>query len=1220
MVRNMACLAFLVSVLCAPALGDEPDSLSDKPQWQRMLQGDDAKRAAELQTKIDAAETADRYEEAIDLHEEMLALRTQRQGADHWETVSERWTLDGARTVAALPVEQRAAWVKGVQAFVEAQQLDAKGLYLKTDPVKREFCRLCEQVFGDRHPWTATGCNGLAFFLNSQAKYSEAQPLFEKALKVELEVFGERHRRVVVSYLNVASNLSDQAKYAEAQPHFEKALQLGRELLGEEDPVVARCCDNLAGNLLWQGEYGRARTLHEEALARRRRIYGETHRDVAIGYLNLAGTYLEEGKYADAQALFQKALDIFVASVGPKHPYTATAYDNLGAALNLQGRYADAQPLLQASLEIRREFYGEKSEPVARSHQNLATNLSDQGRYSEAQPLYRQSLEVFRDVLGDRHPAVALVLRNVAANLRDQGKYGEAQPLYEEAVDLLRRRFGERNRDVIDTYSHLAATLSDRHRYSEAQTAWSKILELSHEILPRAHPHAAYYQKGMAISLSRQGKHTQAQPFYEEALALRRQTLGEAHQATARSYSDLASNLHAQAKYEEALQLFSQAAASYEAARLNIASRGLDRAPFAEEVSPYRFLAASHARFGDASAAWQAAEADLARGLRDEIALRESFQLTAEEQQRKAAILAELGRIQSGVSGAISKQSPTEADKNQLRKLQASGETIQAELAMLAVAASQRNIASLGELQTTLAPNDALLFTFEVGSGPESIETWACIVRHTGDPIWKRLRGPGLEQTWTDADSKLATKLIAPIVNEAPASEIAQVAARLRAHLLDPFKSQLSGIHRLFVPHAMAGSPLDVLTDEFTICYVPSGTFLARLTQRPRWGSDALLALGDPVFPPLEPTGKRRLPPSGLLITRIVPDGHADHAGLRQDDVLMKYANVELASVEQLLKLVEEHAEDRAVPVTVWRDGETIERELAPAKLGVSLDKRSAPEVVAEKRDRDEMLARLTRGGDLNELPGTAIEVGRLEALVAADDATILTRSAASEQELERLRTSGKLETFRYLHFATHGEPNNARSFESALILSQDQITGEIPRGGGKYYDGRLTANEVLENWKLNADLVTLSACESALGRPGGGDGLLGFAQAFLLAGARSVCLSLWKVDDKATALLMGRFYENLLGKRDGLSQPMPKAEALAEAKRWLRELTQEEVDREWAKMTDGMSQDVVAAIDERRGKAKALKVTTEKPGPQDDHPYSHPRFWAAFILIGDPN
>jgi hypothetical protein len=133
---------------------------------------------------------------------------------------------------------------------------------------------------------------------------------------------------------------------------------------------------------------------------------------------------------------------------------------------------------------------------------------------------------------------------------------------------------------------------------------------------------------------------------------------------------------------------------------------------------------------------------------------------------------------------------------------------------------------------------------------------------------------------------------------------------------------------------------------------------------------------------------------------------------------------------------------------------------------------------------------------------------------------------------------------FRYLHFATHGQTNNVRAFDSALILTKPAKLPE-PRAGEPYLDGRLTAAEVLEYWQLDADLVTLSACESGLGRQGGGDGLLGFAQAFLLAGSRSVCLSLWQVDDTPTALLMDRFYRNLLGKREDGAKPLGKAAAL---------------------------------------------------------------------------
>ncbi len=278
------------------------------------------------------------------------------------------------------------------------------------------------------------------------------------------------------------------------------------------------------------------------------------------------------------------------------------------------------------------------------------------------------------------------------------------------------------------------------------------------------------------------------------------------------------------------------------------------------------------------------------------------------------------------------------------------------------------------------------------------------------------------------------------------------------------------------------------------------------------------------------------------------------------------------------------------------------------------LSKEPARQAIANLRKPDQMLLAV-RSGDWQELPGTSVELTQLAALFGPQT-TGLVDSAASEQSLEQLRASGELSNFRYLHFATHGEANNVRAMESVLILAQDKLPRDpLPRAAEPYMNGQLSANEVLEFWNLNADLVTLSACETALGRPGGGDGLLGFAQAFLTAGSRSVCLSLWKVDDTATSLLMTRFYQNLLGKRTGLDQPMPKALALAEAKNWLRELSDEEARQLATSASSGITRgDRGAGV-----KFKLADSGDSKPQPTQK-PFAHPRYWSAFILIGDPN
>src|SRR5262249_39226960 len=144
-------------------------------------------------------------------------------------------------------------------------------------------------------------------------------------------------------------------------------------------------------------------------------------------------------------------------------------------------------------------------------------------------------------------------------------------------------------------------------------------------------------------------------------------------------------------------------------------------------------------------------------------------------------------------------------------------------------------------------------------------------------------------------------------------------------------------------------------------------------------------------------------------------------------------------------------------------------------------------------------------------------------------------------------------------------------------------------------------------------ELVVLSACESGLGVAAGGEGYLGFAQPLFAKGARSLVLSQWKVDDRATALLMTRVYQNLLGRRARLSGPLPKAPGLDEAKRWLRGLTADEVGGALAALDRGPERPLA------KFEGPAPRDPSSPPGPTGARPYAHPYYWASFLLIGDP-
>lgn len=135
----------------------------------------------------------------------------------------------------------------------------------------------------------------------------------------------------------------------------------------------------------------------------------------------------------------------------------------------------------------------------------------------------------------------------------------------------------------------------------------------------------------------------------------------------------------------------------------------------------------------------------------------------------------------------------------------------------------------------------------------------------------------------------------------------------------------------------------------------------------------------------------------------------------------------------------------------------------------------------------------------------------------------------------EKLNASGKP---RIVHIATHGVLDTEHPERSGLVLSRRSPDG-------KSVDGFLSLAEVY-GLKLPADLVTLSACETALGEEVRGEGFIGLARGFLHAGARSVVASLWKVNDKATSELMKSFYVGVL------QMGLPPDKALARAQKEL--------------------------------------------------------------------
>lgn len=152
------------------------------------------------------------------------------------------------------------------------------------------------------------------------------------------------------------------------------------------------------------------------------------------------------------------------------------------------------------------------------------------------------------------------------------------------------------------------------------------------------------------------------------------------------------------------------------------------------------------------------------------------------------------------------------------------------------------------------------------------------------------------------------------------------------------------------------------------------------------------------------------------------------------------------------------------------------------------------------------------RGATLSPLPFGHEEVAEAASALGKGSVT-LSGTEASEAALK----AQPLSAFKVIHIAAHDVSNDREPDRAALVLA----------AGSRAEDGLWQAREI-RSTRINADVVVLSACETGTGRLQGQEGVMNLARAFLAAGARSVVASLWAVDDRSTATLMGMFYEHM--------------------------------------------------------------------------------------------
>ena len=233
------------------------------------------------------------------------------------------------------------------------------------------------------------------------------------------------------------------------------------------------------------------------------------------------------------------------------------------------------------------------------------------------------------------------------------------------------------------------------------------------------------------------------------------------------------------------------------------------------------------------------------------------------------------------------------------------------------------------------------------------------------------------------------------------------------------------------------------------------------------------------------------------------------------------------------------------------RGFESPERNASVIKTG-SLDSAAPLKPAAEQYAIDRL--------NWKNLPGTAREIKAISAVFADNSKGAGTQVDsyqgldASEDKLQKLNQAGKLQDYRYLLFSAHGYLAQNPAL-SALVLSQ--------KGNPEGIDGYISASE-WPLYDLKSDLTVLSACDTGVGKTQAGESVMGLPYALFVAGNKNTILTLWPVDDDATAEFMRRFFTKLKG-----------------------------------------------------GTAQSVALSQTKQEFMQHAQWSHPKYWAAFVLYG---
>lgn len=940
-------------------------------------------------------------------------------------------------------------------------------------------------------------------------------------------------------------------RYADAIDAYQRALDIAQiyKKLDLETSLLL----NIGGVYLEMGDYAKAIAAYERALEISESTNSRPNQTVALN--NLGHTYTEQGQYPKALEVYQRSLQLAKA-IGSLES-EATVLGNLGIVYVAQGRGDEAREVYQQALEINQSL----GLDITTNLNNLAILDSDQGRGAEGLEKLEQAL-ILSQTSGNRL-SEATVLGNMADIYAGQGNYSRAIELRQQALAIY-QEIGARSSEIAGLIG-LGRSYHDLGQYNKALEFHRQALALSQAVGQRSNEVTALGNIGKAYLW--QGQFSEARAFYEQGLQLARD-IGDVGSEAA-LLDALGRTYEREGQLDRALDIYQQALTIEREIGYRLT-----------ESATLRGLGVVYGKQGRQSEALAAFQQAL------------TIQRQIDQPAIEAQTLASLGELlvaqnQPEMAIAFYKQSV-----NLTEGIRASLGTLPTDLQQSytdSVADTYRTLADLLLQQNRVLEAQRVLDLLRV----QELDDYLHNVRST-------------EQTATGVDLWEPEQRILDLYNQtiAEGAELAQLQAKAtltpaeaqRRDELLTRQDELRSVFQDFRDRDDVRAAIAQLRTSTDGQNIELSHFNQLQNSLDSLDSNAVLLyplilpdrLELVLITPYSAPIRRTVAVESAELNRAVvelgqalkdPSLDAQPAAQQLYQWLVAPIEDDLTAVNAETIIYAPDGALRYIPLAALHDGEgwLAERFAVSHITAASLvDFTARP---TYQPDNLELLAAACaqcsfeniNGYRFGDLPNAGVEVETLAAQIPNTELRL--NEAFSARDLRSL-----MGRFPIVHLATHAKFLQGQGSESFIV------TG----------DGGSVSLREMQSWNLDADLVVLSACETAVGEAqlGSGVEILGFGYQMQTAGAKAAIASLWQVSDGGTQVLMNAFYA-------GLQAGYTKAEALQLAQHAL-------IDGDFTIEGTGDRADITL-VTAQSGLPRAVTDNL-----------SHPYYWAPFILIGN--